>query len=114
VRAGRLRQVARLALLGRHGEDLTAGLEGGAHAGGRQHGAAHHAHDLLRLRSRPWKVSRHLNRQPARLLRRQVEQMQIAALLVDDGVARGGRVHHVEVGVAGERRDVPGPGAMTV
>ena len=58
--------------------------------------------DLLRLRPRPRKIAGHLDREAARLLRRQVQQMQIAALLVDDRIARGGRVHHVEVVVTGE------------
>ena len=39
--------------------------------------------------------------------------MQIAALLVDDRIARGGRVHHVEVVVTGERGDVLRPGPVT-
>ena len=64
--------------------------------------------ELLELRARPREVGRHLDREPPRLLRRRVEQMDVAGLFVDDRVRARRGAHDVEVVVTGELRELRG------
>ena len=106
VRAGTLRQIAEVALLGRDGDDLAARAESGARASRRQRRLADLSGDFLEVRPRPRQIARHLDVQPPRLAGRDVEQVHVAGLLVDDRVGPRRRAHDVEVVVLRERRDL--------
>ena len=88
--------------------DIAACLEGRAHAGRRQHGAANHGGDLFHLGTRPRKIGGHLDREPLRLARRGVDEMDVPGLLVDDRVRTRRRAHDVEVVVPRQLRNLFG------
>ena len=106
VHAGTRREIPRLSLLGRERVDIAARFERRTHAGRRQDGAANHAGDLLELRTRPRKIGIHVDREPLRLARRGVDEMDVPGLFVDDRVRTGRRAHDVEVVVARQLCDL--------
>ena len=115
--AGAAREVSRIALVRRHGEDLAACGEGGANAGGRQRGFLDRCRHALEARARPRKIPIDLDVQLLRLAGLGIEEVDVTSLLVDDavGTSRGG--HDVVVVVMREllellrvgliREDVP-------
>src|SRR6185503_16194102 len=57
VRARTLREIAKIAFLRRHGENLAPGFKRDANSRWRERRVANHARDFLELRSRPRQIS---------------------------------------------------------
>src|SRR5262245_20086741 len=95
VRAGGVREVARVALLGGYGHDLTAEAEHRARARGRDVGAPHVVRAVLDVgdeaRARLDEVGGDTQRELRALLRCRVVEVQPARLLVDDLAPAGDR-----------------------
>ncbi len=83
--AGGAGEVADLPLLGRHGEDVAAGLEQGPYAGGRQSEAMNVFADVLHRGPGGQIFAAHLNGELAGFLGLQVHDVQVPAVLIDDG-----------------------------
>ena len=91
------REVSRVSLLGGHGEDLTARLERGAHACGRQRGCMDQGSDGPHLRARPRHVTPHVHDELLCLPVRDIVHMDEARLFEHDRACPGRRVHDIEV-----------------
>ena len=103
VRAGTLRQVAGGALLRWHGEDVPARFERGADSCRRQYCVANRrGGDLLEMRPCPRQIAGDIDGELPRLPGRRVDQVNVARLLVHDGVRSRRRAHDVEVVVVRE------------
>ncbi len=86
-RAWRAREIARVAFLGRHGEDLTARFEDRALTGGREHPAPHASREVFPVRPRPREVAAYVDRQRLWLHRGRVHHEERAAVLEDEAPA---------------------------
>ena len=121
VHAHRTREVAHVAVLGGHGEDLAAGPEHRTHARGRDVHGSDERHRVLTVGSHVRQVRGDVDVQGPLLARVQVQLVQAAGLLVHDGTGVGCGVLDVHVVVVGEqahgavgaiRIDVHGAGAV--
>ncbi len=111
MHAGRLGEVARISLLGRHGDDLAAVLEHGALAGGRDVGRADGLGVADATGTRLGQVGGHADLEPGRMARvLRVEEVKVSRLLVDHlARARGGALdREIAVRRCGERRSSAG------
>ncbi len=105
MHAGRVREVARRAVLGRHGEDVAARAEEGAAAVGRDLEVRDAVADVHRRRAPAVEVLGDRDRHLLGLLAGQVESVDVAAVLEHDGrVAERGELDVV----VGEARELPG------
>src|SRR6266851_49303 len=97
--AGRLRHVADRSLLRGYSENLTASFKDGADAAGGNVSRANALGDLLIPRSHGREVAGQTNVDRARLTGCEIELMQRAELLIDDGaVSSGSRKNVLPIG----------------
>ena len=102
MRAGGVRDVARVALFDRHGDELAAVLEHGARPGGGELRVADPVRALGPARAQRAEIGGGADLQARGRSPGQRQAVQIAGLLIDDAIAvRGGRQHR-EVGVRGD------------
>ena len=112
VDRGRVRQVAHVALFRGNGEDLAAGGEHRALGVGTEVGAGDPVVGAAVDRAGLVAVVVHRDGHPSRLLRREFEHVQPAAVLVHDGVGAEARVLHVVLVVMGHLAEVAGGGVV--
>ncbi len=105
--AGAFGEVAPVAVLGGHGEDLAARFDDGADAGGREGGEVR-VEIVLPVGPRPREVAADVNLQLLRRASLRVVQVKITALLVDDDAAARVDPFHVVLIVGGDLRQVLG------
>jgi len=106
VRTWTLREIASVTLLNGHRHDLAACLEGRPHAGRRQRRVPDRRGDPCEVWPRPWEIARDVDRQACRLSARDIDEMNVSGLLVDNGVWSRGGAHDVEVVVVRELREL--------
>src|SRR5260370_31116903 len=85
MRAGRVGEVAYVALLGRHGQDLSTRLEHGAGSSGRQTSMLNPCRDLDKMGPDFGEIAGHVNLYGVRLTALDIVDMDGAELLIDDG-----------------------------
>ena len=97
--AGRVRQIADVALIGGHRENFAVRLKYRANAGGGNAGIANFPRHILKTRPHFGEVGRHFDRHLVFLLRRRVVNMDLAELLVNNAARTGGGVLDILPGI---------------
>src|SRR5579883_2946483 len=100
--AGRMGEIADIALFGGYGEDLAAGLDEHALAGGGDAEIGHAGGDILPARHHPGEVAGGGDGYDVLLAGFGIELVNVAGLLEDHGVGAGVEGFHVEIGEVGE------------
>ena len=106
MRARTLREVSVIALLSRHGENLAARFECRPNSRGRERRVADHADYFLELGARPRQIAGYFDVELLRLFCFCIDEINVAGLLVNNGVRPCRRRHDVKVIVMGELFDL--------
>src|SRR5204862_6239147 len=105
MRARTLREVSVIALLSRYRKNLAARFECRPNSRGRERRVADHANYFLELRARPRQIAGYFDVELLRLFCFCIDEINVAGLLVNNGVRPCRRRHDVKDMVKGELLD---------